>query len=175
MRCGRGIAIAVAVFSLLGVGCGGGGSSTSAQTSTTNASAASGGEGTTSEATLTKQEWVDKANEICHDASERKVAKMDAFQKAHGVDTGEPDQHEREAVNTAVVLPNVQERVEALEALPTPPGEEAKIRAILRSMERGIQEAEAHPENLAIPKQPIPFAESEHLAGAYGLLFCGMP
>jgi len=171
MRFGGGIVIAVAVLSLLGVvGCGGGGS----QTSTTNA-AASSKEGTDSETTLTKQEWVDKANEICHDASERKVDKMAAFQKAHGFNSGEPSQHEREAVNTAVILPNVQERIDALGALPVPPGEEAKIRAILRSMERGIQEAEAHPENLAIPKQPIPFAESEHLAGAYGLLFCGMP
>jgi hypothetical protein len=174
MRFGRGIAIAAAVLALLGVaGCGSGGGSTSSQASATNATAASGE--SASEATLTKQEWVDQANEICHDASERKVDKMAAFQKAHGFDTGEPDQHEREAVNTAVILPNVQERVEALEALPVPAGEEGKIRAILRSMERGIQEAEAHPENLAIPKQPIPFAESEHLAGAYGLLFCGMP
>jgi len=175
MRVGREIAIVVAVLSLLGAGCGSSGSGTSAQTSNTNATAASGGAGTASETTLTKQEWVDRANEICHDASERKVDKMAAFQKAHGFDVGEPDQHEREAVNTAVILPNVQERVEGLEALPVPAGEEEKIRAILRSMERGIQEAEAHPENLAIPKQPIPFAESEHLAGAYGLLFCGMP
>lgn len=171
MRCGRGIAIAVALLSLLGVvGCGG-----SSQTSTTNVASSSSGESAGSEATLTKQQWVDKANEICHDSSERKVAKMAAFQKAHGFDTGEPNQHEREAVNTAVILPNVQERIEALEALPVAPGEGAKIRAILRSMERGIHEAEAHPANLAIPKQPIPFAESEHLAGAYGLLFCGMP
>lgn len=123
---------------------------------------------------MTKEEWVDKANEICHDASEKKADRMEAFYKARGV-RGTPNMHQREAMNTAVILPNVQERIEALEALPVPPGEGAKIRAILRSMERGIQEAKAHPENLAIPKQPIPFKESEHLAGAYGLLFCGMP
>jgi len=152
-------------------GCGG---STSSQASTTDATAASDGEGTGSEATLTKQEWVDKANEICDPLIDKKSRGMEAFYKAHGVH-GTPNLRQREAVNTAVVLPNVQERVEGLEALPVPPGQAAKIRAILKSMERGIHEAEAHPGNLAIPKQPIPFAESEHLAGAYGLLFCGMP
>ncbi|HET7510214.1 MAG TPA: hypothetical protein VFJ65_08215 [Solirubrobacterales bacterium] len=163
MRRGREIAIAAVAVSLLGVaGCGGGSGGASSQASAEKAS-------------LTRQEWVDKANEICHDASEKKVAKMTAYQNAHDYNVGEPSVHEREAVNTSVVLPNVQERIEALEALPVPPGEEAKIRAILRSMESGIREAEAHPENLAIPKQPIPFKESEHLAGAYGLLFCGMP
>jgi hypothetical protein len=171
MRVGREIAIAVVVLPLLGVvGCGGG----SSQTSTTDAAAASSKESTDSETTLTKQEWVDKANEICGPIIDQRTHQMEAFYKARGVH-GEPNLHQREAANTAIVLPNVQERVEALEALPTPPGQGAKIRAILRSMERGIHEAEAHPENLAIPKQPIPFAESEHLAGAYGLLFCGMP
>lgn len=168
----RGAAI-TAIALLAGVtGCGGSGSDANSNASAKEAAAP--GEATTQGAALTKQEWVDKANEACHDASEKKVRRMAAFYKARGVH-GSPNLHQREAANTAIVLPNVQERVEALRALPVPPGEEAKIRAILRSLERGIHEAEAHPENLAIPKQPIPFAESEHLAGAYGLLFCGMP
>lgn len=171
---GRGsAAVVIATLFLLGlVGCGGGG--TSSQASTPSSPAASGGETNAGEATLTKQEWVDKANEVCNPLIDKKSRGMEAFYKARGVH-GSPNLHQREAVNAAVVLPNVQERIEGLEALPVPPGQEAKIRAILRSMERGIREAEAHPENLAKPKQPIPFAESEHLAGAYGLLFCGMP
>ncbi len=167
MRSGTGIATAAAVLTLFGVGCGG---SSSAKTST----AASDGEGTAAETILTKQEWVDKANEICGPIIDERTHQREAFYKAHGVH-GNPNLHLREAANAAFVLPNVQARVEALEALPVPPGQEAKIRAILKSMERGIHAAEAHPENLAKPKQPIPFAESEHLAGAYGLLFCGMP
>ena len=163
MRRGGEIAIAAAVLSVLGVaGCGGGSSSSQASTNAAQ------------KASLTKQEWVDKANGICHASSDKKARQTEAFYKAHGV-SGSPNQRQREAMIAAVILPNVQERIEALDALPAPPGEEAEIRAILRSMERGIHEAEAHPENLAIPKQPIPFAESEHVAGAYGLLFCGMP
>jgi hypothetical protein len=168
----RHLALTGALLALLVLaGCGG---STSSRASTTDATAASAGEGTASEATLTKQEWVDKANEICGPIIDKRTHQVEAFYKARGVH-GSPSLHQREAANTAFVLPNVQERVEALKALPVPPGQEAKIRAILKSMERGIHEAEAHPENLAKPKQPIPFAESEHLAGAYGLLFCGMP
>lgn len=155
--------MATSLFLLGLAGCGGGTSST-----------ATSGEATARKATLTKAEWVDKANEVCGPIIDKRTHQMEAFYRARGVH-GSPNQHQREAANTAVVLPNVQKRVEALEALPVPPGEEAKIRAILRSMERGIREAEAHPANLAIPKQPIPFRESEHLAGAYGLLFCGMP
>lgn len=161
----------MAVTLLIGVaGCG---SSANSPTST-ESTAGSGGETAAREATLTKAEWVDKANEICGPIIDKKTRQMQAFYKARGVH-GSPGLHQREAANTAIVLPNVQERVEAMRALPVPAGEGAKIRAILKSMERGIHEAEAHPENLAIPKQPIPFAESEHLAGAYGLLFCGMP
>jgi hypothetical protein len=174
MRCGRGIAIAVAALFLLGlVGCGGGGG-TNSQASVTSSTVASGGEATSSEATLTKAEWVERGNEVCNELIDKKSRGMEAFYKARGVG-GTPNQHQREAMNAAVVLPNVQERIDELEALPVPPGQEGKIRAILRSMEQGIHETEAHPENLAEPKQPIPFAESEHLAGGYGLLFCGMP
>lgn len=162
---------AIALFGFVLAGCGGG---TSPQASTTNSTAASGGEAAADEATLTKEEWVDKANEICGPIIDKRTHQMEAFYKARGVH-GQANLHQREAANTAIVLPNVQKRIEALEALPVPPGQGPKIRAILRAMERGIHEAEAHPENLAKPKQPIPFAESEHLGGAYGLLFCGMP
>lgn len=166
IRHGREIALAaVLVLPLLSAaGCGGGNGSTSSQTSA----------GTAKKTSLTKKEWVDEANEVCGPIIDEKTHRMEAFYKARGVH-GQANLHQREAANTAIVLPNVQKRVEALEALPVPPGEGAKIRAILRAMERGIREAEAHPENLAKPKQPIPFAESEHLGGAYGLLFCGMP
>lgn len=156
--------ILLAAFPLALSGCGRAGSS----------SVATDGEATAREAALTKQEWVDKANRVCGPIIDQRTHQMEAFYKARGIH-GEPNLHQREAANTAIVLPNVQKRIEALEALPVPPGEKAKIRAILRSMERGIREAEAHPGNLAKPKQPIPFAESEHLGGAYGLLFCGMP
>lgn len=144
-------------------GCGGNGS-TSSQVTT----------GTVRKTTLTKAEWVDRANEICGPIIDKRTHGMEAFYKAHGVH-GSPNLHQREAANTAVVVPNVQERVEALEALPVPVGEAAKVRAFLRALEEGAREAKSHPYNLAKPADPIPFHRSAKLGTELGLLFCGEP
>jgi hypothetical protein len=166
VRHGREIALAVvlALPLLVAAGCGGGNGSTSSQTST----------GTVKKTSLTKKEWVDKANEICGPIIDRRTHGMEAFYKAHGVH-GNPNLHQREAANTAVVVPNAKERVEALEALPVSPREAAKVHAFLRALEEGAREAKSHPYNLAKPEAPIPFHRSAKLGTELGLLFCGEP
>jgi len=156
---------------LMLAGCGGG---TSAPASTAESVAASGGESAGHRAAMTKEEWVDKANEICGPIIDKRTHGREAFYKARGVH-GEPNLHQREAANTAVVVPNIQERVEALEALPVPSEEAAKVREFLKALEEGAREAKAHPYNLAKPKAPVPFHRSAKLGTELGLLFCGEP
>lgn len=140
----------------------------------TGCGASGSGEATTHGATLTKRAWVAKANEVCGPVIDRRTRGMEAFYKAHGVH-GNPNLHQREAANTAVVVPNVQQRVEVLEALPVPSGGAAKVREFLKALEEGKREAKSHPYNLAKPEAPIPFHRSAKLGTELGLVFCGEP
>jgi hypothetical protein len=144
---------------LLLAGCGGGSSSS------------------TSTPTLTKKQFLQRAHAICYHLSKKQVRKTEAFYKAHGLSTTEPSQHAQERNILAVVLPVVEEKTEELGALPVPEGDEAKVRAILTAMERGVRETEAHPEWLAAPTtaHPNPFAEYERLVSAYGAWLCAQP
>lgn len=148
------------VVALSAVGCGGGSSDSSA-----------------SEQTLTKQQFIRRAHAICYHLSKKQVRQTEAFYAAHHLNAAEPSQRDQEKNIVAVVLPVVEEKVEELGALPVPEGDEAKVRAILKAMERGVRETEAHPEWLAAStsKHPNPFAESEQLVAAYGVWLCAQP
>lgn len=143
------------VLALILVGCGGGGE-------------------TTAKPALTKQQFIHQAHAICYRFSKKQVREMEAFRKKHGFDAAEPTQHEQEMVNTAVVPPVVQEKVDALRALPAPEGDEAKIETILKLMEKGNREAKAHPEQLAHSLSPS-YEKAGQLIAAYGVWLCAQP
>jgi hypothetical protein len=146
------------------------------------ATAGCGGEDSDSAAaakkpSLTKKQFARQAHAICYRLSKKQVRQMEAFGKRNGFDLGEPGRREREKVNAAVVLPVVEEKIEALGALPVPKGDEGEVRQILASMEKGIRTTEAHPDWLAAPtaRNPNPFAETLELTAAYGIWLCGQP
>lgn len=144
-----------AVLILVLAGCGGGGE-------------------TTAKPALTKKQFIRQAHAICYRLSKKQVRQMEAFRKKHGFEVGEPSQHEQEAVNTAVVPPIVQEKVDELRALPAPEGDKAKIETILKLMERGNREAIAHPERLA-NSHSYGYERSGQLIAAYGVWLCAQP
>ena|SRR6478735_2852909 len=135
-----------------------------------------GGSGTTTPA-LTKQQFIRRAHAICYHLSKKQVRRTEAFYAAHHLNAAEPSQRAQERNIVAVVLPVVEEKVEELGALPVPEGDEAKVRAIVTAMERGVRETKAHPEWLAASStaHPNPFAESEQLVAAYGVWLCAQP
>jgi hypothetical protein len=132
---------------------------------------------TGSEQTLTKQQFIRRAHAICYHLSKKQVRKTEAFYASHHLNAAEPSQRAQERNIVAVVLPVVEEKAEELGALPVPEGDEAKVRAIVTAMERGVRETEAHPEWLAASSSahPNPFAESEQLVAAYGVWLCAQP
>jgi hypothetical protein len=150
-----------AVFFLLGLlaiaGCGGGDSQSVSTT------------------TITKEQWVHKAFAICKRLGHQQQRQHYAFERAHGMNVGEPGQRELEELNTVFVMPFVERKIDTLRALPVPEGEQAKIEQILKSMEEGIRVSKAHPEWLAAPTQahPEPFTETMELTAAYGIWDCG--
>lgn len=128
-----------------------------------------------STATITKEQWVHKAFAICKRLGHEQQRQHYAFERAHGMNVGEPGQREQEQLNTVFVMPFVERKIDALRALPVPEGEQAKIDQILKSMEEGIRVSKAHPDWLAAPTQghPIPFTKTTELTAAYGIWDCG--
>lgn len=125
----------------------------------------------------TKHQFIRRAHAICYRLSKKQVRETEAFYQAHGLNAAEPSRRAQERNIAAVVLPVVEEKIEEFRALPVPEGDEAKVRAILSAMERGVRETEAHPARLAAPStaHPSPFAEAEHLVAAYGVWLCAQP
>jgi hypothetical protein len=126
---------------------------------------------------ITKKQFVRRAFAICSRLSAEQQDQHYAFERSHGMKVGEPDQREREVLNTVFVMPFVERKIDALRALPVPEGERAEVERILKSMEEGIRVSRAHPEWLAAPTQahPQPFTETVELTDAYGLWICGQP
>lgn len=148
---------ALLVLFLFVAGCGGSGDSTSTQT---------GPE------TLTHKQYARRAQAYCHRDYLRQAKAMEKYRKAHGISRA-PSQAERERVNTAVVLGFVERRIAFLKSLPVPEGDGKEIRAIIRAMEKGLEESRKNPASLAKPYDPEPFLENRQLTGEYGFWLCG--
>lgn len=143
---------------LAAAGCGGGSGSSSSE-----------------EPTLTKKQYVQRADAICTRLSHKLVRGYEAFSNQHQLNTTAPNQHEREQLILAVTLPNVEEKLAELKQLPVPQGDEAKLEAIFASMEHGIESAERHPAWSAAPSpaHPEPFADTIEMTADYGIWLCG--
>jgi hypothetical protein len=138
-------------------------------------SGCAGGSQSASTAHITKKQWVQKAFAICRRLGHEQQRRYFAFERSHGMKVGAPGQQELERVNTILVLPFVERKINELRALSVPTGEQAKIEKILKSMEEGIRVSKAHPEWLATPTQahPDPFTKTLELTSAYGIWDCG--
>ncbi|MGN6216526.1 MAG: hypothetical protein ACTHN7_06155 [Solirubrobacterales bacterium] len=130
-----------------------------------------GGDSTQGE-TLTKKQYVRRAQAYCHRDYLHQAKAVEAFRKAHGISTA-PTQAQREESNTAVVLGFVERRIDFLKSLPVPEGDGKEIHAIIRAMEKGLEESRRNPASLAKPYSPEPFTRNRHLTGAYGFWLCG--
>lgn len=149
----RGVRIAAcAAAAAIGVGVAGCGGGDSSSTSTA--------------ASITKEEFVTQANQICADGNETIDAAVgDAFSG------GQPSQEETEQFVTGSVIPAIQAQVDGLRALGAPEGDEEQVDAILDAADQGIEEAQADPASF-IAGGGDPFVEANQLAADYGLTEC---
>jgi len=142
------------------VGCGGGSDTTSSGAS--GASGATGAQG----AALTKQQFVAKADAICKKGNQaiRKAGK-EIFQ-------GKPSQADLTNFAQQTVIPNIQEQVTAIAALPPPSGDEDQVNAIVDAAQQAVSQAKEDP-SLVIQENNDAFAKADQLAKQYGLKVCG--
>lgn len=127
------------------------------------------------EVALTKKQYVRRADAICTRLSRKLTRESKAFSREHELNTAEPDQHEREQIILGVLLPNIEERIAALRALPAPKGDEAKVAQLLGTLEAGLRESRSHPARSAAPDthRGEPFREAMDMADDYGIWLCG--
>lgn len=157
----RGSVIAMLVAALIVVGCGGddGGSGTDETVAVT-----------TSEE-LTKGELIAKGDDICDETDEVQEEKLQSYLKKHP-NSQSSKKGQADLVREAG-LPPIQAELEELAALGAPPGDEEKIEAILRGIERAIEKGEDDPTSLLAEGS---LSESVgKLAADYGFRACQNP
>jgi hypothetical protein len=133
------------------------------------------GQTSTTERVLTKKQYLRQAHAICYRMSKKQVRATEAFVKRHRFDLAEPGRREREQMIPGVVVPVAKEKLAELKKLPPPKGDEGEVSALLRAIEKGIRDAEAHPRWLAEPTlaHEQPFEQGIDLWAEYGDWLCG--
>jgi len=155
-------AAAVLVGSVLLAGCGGssGGSTTDGSTTKVVVKTDSG---------LTKAELIKEGDAICEETDKTQEVGLKAYLKENP--KGQSNEAEQAKMVLAVGLPPIQEEVEDLAELGSPPGDEEIVEAILAGIEKAIEEGEKNPTSL-LGEENNPFSAVSKLAAEYGFKEC---
>jgi hypothetical protein len=122
------------------------------------------GGGDSSEATLTKKQFISRAESICQQAETEQLQKATKYLQEN------PGAEEQDAVIPAG-LPPIEEELTQLEALGLPKGGEAEIEAFLEALDDALEKAKEDPESVLV-QQGNPFGKPNQIAGKYGLKAC---
>jgi hypothetical protein len=123
----------------------------------------------TDSASLTKAQFIKQADKICAEADEKLVIDYRAFVKSHGI-KGRPSKPQSLEVAEEIYLPNIENRLEDLQKLSPPVGDEDQVKKIFAATEDAIAVASKNPE-ATLGKSP--FEKSKALTTAYGFTACG--
>jgi ABC-type lipoprotein release transport system permease subunit len=135
----------VLAVGLIGAGCGGGDDDSDTTTS------------------LTKAEWIAKADGICQQGNQEI---NQAAQQQFG--NQKPTAASVQQFATGTALPNTQTQVDKIRALGAPSGDEDQVNEILDTVQADIDKAKS-----AGDIEDSTFADGNALAKQYGLKVCG--
>jgi hypothetical protein len=154
----------IATVSALGVaGCGG--DDETSTTPTTGASGASGASGP-----LTAGEWTTQADDICAQGDKDQRAAIEQFIKEQGI-SGQPSSAELEQLASEVIIPNIEQQINAIKALPAPEDQAEQITAFVDQAETDLNGLKDDPGQIT-EGNANPFAETRTLAQDLGLKNC---
>lgn len=151
------IAVAgAAVLAVVAVGCGG------------------GGDGSGGTASLSKPEFVKKANAICASGEKEIESSFESFAKEHNLSESHPPNHEEseEAANT-ILIPSIEKQVGDIRDLGAPKGESQQVDEILSAVEAALDKAKQDPAAFIEEEGGNSFAKANRMAREYGLTTCG--
>ncbi len=126
------------------------------------ASACGGG----GESTITKDDYIAQANEICKTAGgQTEAAAQDAL-------SDNPSDAEIEAFWNETARPAAEDQVQQIRDLGAPEGDEAEIEALLAEVESAIEGTQEAVEAGTVGEGADPFDEADRLSIEYGLTEC---
>lgn len=123
---------------------------------------------------LTKAEFVKKANAICTAGNEEIEKGVESFAKENSPGGGRLTDAQLAEGAEEFVIPSVRKQVDKIAALGTPSEDGEQAEEIVEAAEEALEEVEDEPA-LAVPQtgDPNPFAEANRMAREYGLTVCG--
>jgi hypothetical protein len=120
---------------------------------------------------ISKAEFIKKADAVCKKGEEEVQKDFGAFAKTHE-NVKKPTEADYAELVDAVLVENVEDEVDAIRALGAPEGDEKEVEAMLKAREDSIKKAQANPKAVIRGNEDI-FGEASKLAKAYGLKECG--
>jgi hypothetical protein len=140
------------VIALVVAGCGGGDSSTAA-------------------GSISKEEFIAKADSICKRGTERIQAAL-AVALKNQPNITKVTKGEQEKIVITKMVPSVSREAKELRALGVPDGDDEKVDAMITALEEGVETAERDPQAVTKSSDAI-FGIASRIAGEYGAEACG--
>jgi hypothetical protein len=126
-----------------------------------------------STSSLTKAQFIVKADAICKKGNAEIESGFEDFEKEADLkENEEPTPEQSAEASETVLIPYIKEQSEELRDLGAPSGDEEEITAMLDALDEGVEEAEEDPEALFTSKSD-PFGAANKMAKEYGLKVCG--
>lgn len=121
-----------------------------------------------------RAEFIEKADEICAD-SHREIAVKGVAELRKGVKAGKSKEEIEADVLEGLLVPTLEDELEAIRALGAPAGDEGEVEAFLAAFEEVIEEAREDPQTFIQSSGEYTFGHYRkpgHLMAAYGLSGC---
>jgi hypothetical protein len=154
------VVVATVAALLIVAGCGGSGDSSG------------GSEVTAQTGSLSKDEFVKKADAICEAARTEFLAKYTSFVEAHKADIGNA-QKEKELIGEMVetlLAPNIEGQVEQISELGAPNAYAPEATSFLSALQKRVDELQGNPTEVSAT--PYPFKKAEDIAAKAGMKGC---
>jgi hypothetical protein len=156
------VATIAAVGAIAVAGCGGGD-----DTSTTVTSGATGTGGP-----LTTDQWVTQADAICSQGDKQQQTAITDFFQQHGIPTDQqPTDAQLEQLATEVLIPNIEQQIDSIEAMPVPEDDADRVNAFVDQAQSDLSALQDDPSQIT-DGNANPFAETQTLAKDLGLKNC---
>lgn len=121
---------------------------------------------------LSKAEFIEKADAICKAARTEFLAKYSSFVQAHKTEFSDPQKQEAllEEVLDTLLAPNVEGQIEQISALGAPNGYATQVETFLNDLQ--IRLGEAQDDLAGLTATATPFAKAENAAKQAGMKGC---
>ena len=121
---------------------------------------------------LSKADFIAKADAICKAARTEFLAKFTIYAKAHKTELGDPKKQEAlfSEVLETLLGPNVEGQIEQIGKLGAPDEYAPEVAGFLNALQQRLDEAQEDP--VGLTKTPYPFKEAEDVARRAGMNGC---